>query len=530
MLYNIIRSYDVFSKTIHFTLNDKKFVSTFIGGLVSFIIFLITIVILILCIIDKDKNINIIVNRFTVNDSKLHIDHNTFPFAFYISDNNFNIKISFYLNNQFYNEIGYQHCSSNNIVNDTNWFCPSNFSIDINSDDSYITIELSNTTEIKEDVSFSFMYMNSYYDNYYNDNNRYDFFYEFINDTYTITNKEISLLYSIYQKNIEEDNNLILHSVKKSTSLSIFDISQSDNESKESKIKITFKASNQKMIMYVNHNFNLFYVLSVLGGIANCLYLISSGVLYAYERTHTNLEMLNSVFDFSSYNSSKKFKENAANNSFLFQSNIIKNEKKENESKDKIKLTENKSDLKTSDICPSINVMDFTNINMRDNFKAKNQMINCTDNFDLRLKKLIVLKQIKSNSLNRLLKFSFCESLHVYFCCALTKTFSSKKKLYSIKLREVNTLLSLSRYFEQANTIDKICNVLLGKGQRGVLSLLSRELIYKALERNKVDLLNDEVSFENQVMKYANKIKDINYNRTCIDKRIIKIIDKINLI
>ena len=52
----------------------------------------------------------------------------------------------------------------------------------------------------------------------------------------------------------------------------------------------------------------------------------------------------------------------------------------------------------------------------------------------------------------------------------------------------------------------------------------------KALERNKVDLLNDEVSFENQVMRYASKIKDINYNRTYIDKRIIKIIDKINLI
>ena len=46
----------------------------------------------------------------------------------------------------------------------------------------------------------------------------------------------------------------------------------------------------------------------------------------------------------------------------------------------------------------------------------------------------------------------------------------------------------------------------------------------------KVDLLNDEVSFENQVMRYASKIKDINYNRTYIDKRIIKIIDKINLI
>ena len=178
MLYNKIRSYDVFSKTIHFTLNDKKFVSTFIGGLVSFIIFLITIVVLILCIIDKDNNINIILNRFTVNDNKLHIDHNTFPFAFTISNNNFNIKISFYLNEQFYNEIGYQRCSSNNIVNDTNWFCPSNFSNDINSDNNYITIELNNNTEIKEDVSFSFMYRNSYYDNYYNENNRYDFFYE----------------------------------------------------------------------------------------------------------------------------------------------------------------------------------------------------------------------------------------------------------------------------------------------------------------------------------------------------------------
>ena len=65
-------------------LNDKKFVSTFIGGLVCFIIFLITIVVLILCIIDKDNNINIILNRFTVNDNKLHIDHNTFPFAFTI--------------------------------------------------------------------------------------------------------------------------------------------------------------------------------------------------------------------------------------------------------------------------------------------------------------------------------------------------------------------------------------------------------------------------------------------------------------
>lgn len=530
MLYNIIRSYDALSKNVHFTLNDKKYVSTFIGGLLSVIICVITIAILILFIVDMDNNKNIFVNEFIVNDSTLHITHSNFPFAFNISNDNFNIKISYYLNKHFYNEIGYQPCSNSGIVNDSNWLCPSNFSNDINNDNHYyITIELSNKTDINEEVTLSFMYMNVYYNNLYNDNNRYDFVYEFINDTYTITNKEMNIEYDIYQKQIEEDNNLIIHSVKKSSAISIYNITKTVNDSNESKITITLKASNKRMIMYVNHNFNLFYVLSLVGGISNFLSIICTGVLYAYERTHTNVEILNSIFDFSSYNSSKKLKENNANNSFLFQSNI-KNEKKENESKDKIKLTENKSDLKTSDIYPTINVMELTNINMKDNFKAKNQMINCTDNFDLRLKKLILLKQIKANSLNRLLKFSLCESLHVYCCCSLTKTFNSKKKLYTIKLREVNSLLALSRYFEQANTIDKIINVLLGKGQRGVLSLLSRDLIYKALERNKVDLLNDEVSFENHIMKYANKIKDINYNRTCIDKRIIKIIDKINLI
>ena len=131
--------------------------------------------------------------------------------------------------------------------------------------------------------------------------------------------------------------------------------------------------------------------------------------------------------------------------------------------------------------------------------------------------------------MNKLLKFSFIEVLHLHCCCELTNTFRSKKRLYIAKLFEMRNLLSIAKYFDLSIAIEKITNVLLSKGQKATLSLLSRELVSQILNQNKTDYVADALRFEQEISKYTNKLKKPNYPIPQIDKRIIKIVDKINI-
>ena len=542
MLFKFILNCDLYANRIHFLLHHKETLNTFFSGVVSFVIMVLTLIFSVFIIIDlcsqKNKNLRII-NNFNVYSQNFQINNQNFPFAFYFTINNetenfnfsnyFTIKIKTEYT-QFENEIAYRHCEFTgddkifSSLQNEQLYCPRNYTSDIDNLKNYylnITVSKCEDCEFKEEIenmlinniiTFHFTYITSFF-NFEEENSINDYISQIITENFTLNqNNGIFAYFYLTPMQIEKDKNIITNKKYYNNSFAVSQDLFIKDES-ENNFSIIIKPSNSKSILTIIR-FKLGDALSLIGGFAYFAYLIGFIITYQIEKNRKNVSLLNSVFDFSNYNKRAKNEDKPLQNSILLLNNNSKR-----------KDAENKSDLQISDICPSIKG-EFR----LDEIKPQNpnKQIDKSE-IDLKIKKLLIIKQKNSNSMNKLLKFSFIEVLHLHCCCELTNTFRSKKRLYIAKLFEMRNLLSIAKYFDLSIVIEKITNVLLSKGQKATLSLLSRELVSQILNQNKTDYVADALRFEQEISKYTNKLKKPTYPITQIDKRIIKIVDTINI-
>lgn len=546
MLFKFILNCDLYANKIHFLLHHKETLNTFFSGVVSFVIMILTFIFSIFIIIDlctqENKNLRII-NNYNVYWQKLQINNYNFPFSFYFTINSgkepkifnfssyFTVKIKSEYNSQYENEIPYRKCELNgedivfSSLQNEKLYCPINYTSDIDNLENYylyITVSKCENCEFKEEIenilsnntiTFHFTYITSYF-NFDGNNSINDFISQIITNNFTLNQDNSTFTYfSLSPMEIEKDKNIITNKKYHNNSFAVSHNSLNQDKS-ENYFSLIIRPSNSKSVLSIS-KFKLGDALSHIGGFCYFAYLIGLIITYQIEKNHINVSLLNSVFDFSNYNKSENKKEdNPLQKSILLLNNNSKR-----------KDAENKSDLQISDICPSIKG-DFRLEEIKP--QNHNQQIDKNE-IELKIKKLLIIKQKNSVSMIKLLKFSFIEVLHLHFCCELTNTFKSKKRLYLAKLFEMHNLLTIAKYFDLSIVIEKISNVLLSKGQKATLSLLSRELVSQILNQNKTDYVADALRFEQQISKYGNKLKNPTYPITQIDKRIIKIVDKINI-
>lgn len=557
MLSKFLYYIDVYAQNIYFSVDKKKHTSTFIGGLFTLVISCALICLFVAQIVElcaQEKITKILNEVWTQEIPSYEINKRDFPFGIKIIDNSLNATVSFanyltlgiyHVQTEYRTSIGSKLCEQadfNGGFSDIEQMvCPIDYIANINRD-NYLEITLAkcfqdsncrtseeiNNFLTSRNLSLIFTYRNGLFD--YNQDTNDDFVYYFANETFHLPSERHSVGALTFEINeLNKDKNVMIYRTTKNYSLQILDVYSEEEEMiSNDLLTIRIRLSNKRKILLLR-SYKLIESLSTIGGFGSFLKFLGFLCSFIFQKTKRNVSILNSVFDFTSFNTGGETK--------ILEKKSSIGIRLDQSSSDKVKLTDIKTDIKTSELIPSLkntNMEFYSNkfaagYNSFNPFYRKNSYISSKDNLEIKLKKLIIEKNNKKISVARLISFSTFEIIQLYLRCNISKYFKKKKVFYNMKINEMLGLLNISSYFEKCIQLDKLSYIVLGKAQNNVISLLSREMIQNSIYHAGQVSTDIEFKKEKAVMNYANKIRNPEYNFTFIDKRILKLLDNVNI-
>lgn len=560
MLTNALLSIDLYRKNIHFTTPRNAKTSTLMGGIISLLIYLSSIAIALIYIIElitsSSPFISFIESSY-INPPSLLLSKDTLSFGFGVLHSDaFQFKIN-YKDGTYSNEIPIKQCRQSDFQNVSlteansdlisRMTCPAgNYSYVlsgglIENSKSILSIDIiaKESISLNSNIILQLLFGTTAYDL----NNKSDTIsYGMSIDEFTLNSSSKTTINCLLSyQTLNKNTNILNTHHRTSTSITIDTISVEASLLATNNIIATINfISSTKYFIYEIRSIKLLETMSLIGGNIYLLTIIGKTIAFIFTMTNHNLQILNSVFDFSSLKES--------NNLLLipkiklgdeFLKNAHFKEAKSNDSRGKEKYV-----LKTSDIFPSLNFATdnmFINLNNHNDTntnensihkkaKPNKTMISIDDNIELKLKKMIAFKRARELSQKKLLSLSSFEVVQLYCCCHFNRLFTYKKQLYKDKIKEINGLMDLGYFFDKCMSIEKIQTVLLKKGHHGILSLLTREMIDKSNFNKPLSvLINDQVAFDNTISHYINKLKQPNYSLTHLDKKVLKLLNVVSV-